>query len=122
MGIINGVAVFAGSMTGGFLERGLPEVFTLTTLDGKVTSSLLILFVLSALLRMLAAYLFLNRFAEVREVEHTSSREIIIRIAHLRPLHGITFRPVNLAIKKTISQAKKVKDRVGENGKKNRKT
>jgi len=114
MGIINGIAIFAGSMAGGFLARGLPESFSLSTIGSSVTSTLLLLFLISGVLRLLGAYFFLNRFVEVRDVEATTHRELVIRIAHLRPLHGMAFRPVNVAIRKTIDKTREIKNKAGK--------
>lgn len=75
--LINGVAIFAGTMLGGFLADRLPPLLGL---------KLLSLFVLSALLRFPAA-LALARFKEVREgARHVSSMRLFFSVVGIRPL------------------------------------
>jgi len=91
MGIINGLATFLGSMIGGVASSYLPSDFLMRTIDSSAGSQLLALFLVSTVLRVIAAYFFLNRFNEVRQVEQTTHKDIVVRIVHLRPIQGYIF-------------------------------
>jgi MFS family permease len=89
--IINGWFVFLGSVLGGLAATQLPrsasEIFS-----GWVNySPFLVLFVLSALARVLTMVLLFPRFKEVRTVQKIRSYELLIRVTSLRPLWGATF-------------------------------
>jgi len=72
--VINGIAIFAGASTGGFLARCLPPIYG---------NRLLSLFVLSGLLR-LAASPICSMIKEVRQVKHVSSLELFYSIITAR--------------------------------------
>ena len=73
--VINGIAIFSGAMTGGFLAKCLPPIFG---------SRLLSLFLLSGLLRF-AALPICSTIKEVRQVKHVSSLELFYSIMTARP-------------------------------------
>ncbi len=78
--LINGAAIFVGSLAGGFLADRLPP------LGGH---SLLTLFVLSGLLRLGACVLLSSRFQEVRQsARRVSSRRLFFSVLGFRPLVG----------------------------------
>jgi hypothetical protein len=52
---------------------------------------LLMVFLISGVIRFIAAYIFLKKFREVREVEPISEGELIFRISHIKPIAGATF-------------------------------
>ena len=49
------------------------------------------LFLLSGIMRAIAAGIFLRRFKEVRLVEPIRHRDLIYRVSHIRPVAGATF-------------------------------
>jgi MFS family permease len=78
--LINGIAIFAGAGLGGYWARRLPEI------NG---SSLLTLFLISAILRFLAHFLLSKHFTEVRtHVTSIRSREVFFSVLGVRPLIG----------------------------------
>lgn len=90
-GLVNGVFVFAGSLAGGFVADHLPTVYPLGPWTWAPAFTLPVIFLLSGVLRLIAAALFLPRFREVRPVEPIRHRELIFRVSHLRPIAGATF-------------------------------
>jgi MFS family permease len=77
--VINGVAVFLGSLTGGFLASRLPPL---------LGHRLLSLFALSCFGR-LAFYLLLSgRFREVRPAHDVSLHDLFFSVVGIRPLIG----------------------------------
>ncbi len=90
-GLINSVGVLAGSLLGGFAAGHLPASYTVGGWTWRPVSVLLVLFLISGLIRLVAIALFLRRFREVRPVEPIGHRELIFRISHIRPIAGATF-------------------------------
>jgi MFS family permease len=90
-GLMNGIAVFTGSLIGGLTASHLPESITIGPIFWKPVSMLLMVFLISGIIRFIAAYIFLKKFKEVREVEPISEGELIFRISHIRPIAGATF-------------------------------
>jgi MFS family permease len=90
-GLINGLSVVAGSLAGGYLAGHLPREVTIGAWIWKPTSVLLIIFLISGIMRLIAAAVFLPRFKEVRPVEPIRHRELIFRISQIRPIAGATF-------------------------------
>ncbi len=77
--VINGVAVFLGSATGGWLANKMPPV---------AGFQLLGLFLLSGVCRMLACIFLSARFREVRRAREVSLRELFFSVVGIRPLIG----------------------------------
>ncbi len=50
-----------------------------------------VIFLMSGIMRMIAAGVFLKKFKEVRQVEPIRHRDFIFRISHIRPIAGATF-------------------------------
>jgi hypothetical protein len=50
-----------------------------------------VIFLISGIMRMIAAGVFLRKFKEVRPVEPIRHRDFIFRISHIRPIAGATF-------------------------------
>jgi MFS family permease len=90
-GLINGFSVVAGSLAGGYLAGHLPKEITIGAWVWKPTSVLLYIFLISGIMRLIAAALFLPRFKEVRTVEPIRRRDLIFRISQIRPIAGATF-------------------------------
>jgi predicted MFS family arabinose efflux permease len=78
--LISGVAIFAGTMIGGFLADRLPPLLGLPLMS---------LFLLSGLLRFTAMLWPWGRFKEVREsARKVSSRQLFFSVVGIRPLAG----------------------------------
>jgi len=90
-GLIQGAFVFAGSLAGGYAAGHLPQSYALGPWTWTPISMLPVIFVLSGILRFIAAGIFLRKFREVRPVEPIRHRELIFRISHIKPIAGATF-------------------------------
>lgn len=90
-GLVNGFSMFTGSLLGGFTAGHLPQSFTIGSFLWHPVSMLPMVFLISGLIRFVAAYIFLKKFREVREVEQIGHRELIFRISHIKPIAGATF-------------------------------
>lgn len=77
--VINGVAVFLGSATGGWLANRLPPL---------AGFQLLALFLLSGACRLSACIFLSARFREVRRTREVSLRELFYSVVGIRPLIG----------------------------------
>ena len=77
--VINGTALFLGASVGGLLVSTLPP------LRGY---SLLTLFALSSLCRLILYFLLFNRFSEVRPSKAVSLQELFFSVVGIRPLVG----------------------------------
>lgn len=78
--VINGLALFAGAMAGGFLVQVLPPLFG---------HRILTLLCISAALRFGVSFLMLSKLKEVRPVTRIRSSQLFFSIIGLRPLIGI---------------------------------
>lgn len=90
-GLLNGLFVFVGSLSGALLAARLPDHLSFGSVVWKPVSVLLFIFAISGLLRLLAAATLLRRFREMREVESIGHGELLFRISHIRPIAGATF-------------------------------
>jgi MFS family permease len=90
-GLVNGFCAFLGSLAGGYLAGHLPRELAVGAWIWKPSSVLLFIFLISGLMRLIAAAVFLPRFKEVRPVEPIRHRELIFRISQIRPIAGATF-------------------------------
>ncbi len=90
-GLMNGIAVFTGSLLGGITAGCLPGSVSIGPIVWRPVSMLLMVFMISGIIRFIAAYLFLKKFKEVREVEPIGHGELIFRISHIKPIAGATF-------------------------------
>jgi MFS family permease len=79
--VLNGAAVFLGASTGGFLAAKLPP------LQGR---SLLALFLVSGISRLVVYFALFNRFREVRPSREVSIQELFFSVVGIRPLTGIS--------------------------------
>jgi MFS family permease len=77
--VINGVALFLGSSTGGFLATRLPPIFGYRLLS---------LFVLSCFCRLLFYLLLSRSFREVRPAHEVAIHELFFSVVGIRPLVG----------------------------------
>ena len=90
-GLINGLFVFTGSVVGGYTAGHLPQAISLGAWTWAPSFMLPVIFLISGIMRLAAAWIFLGKFKEVRPVEPILHRELIFRISHIRPLAGATF-------------------------------
>ncbi len=78
---INGIATFAGAITGGYLAENLPPF---------LGSRILTLFLLSAGLRALSHFILSKKFHEVRTTpKKVSSVELFFSVVGIRPVLGL---------------------------------
>lgn len=85
------VGVFFGAMLGGYLGATLPQSFSLFGHNVVWLSALYNIFILSFLLRLFAAALFLPRIKEVRKSRRAAITRLIFRINRFNPLTGLIF-------------------------------
>lgn len=90
-GLGNGVFVFAGSLLGGLVAGRLPASTRVFGWTWTPESTLLFIFLISGLMRLVTAAFALRQFKEVRDVEHVSHQELIFTITQLKPIAGATF-------------------------------
>lgn len=90
-GLVNGMALFTGSFLGGITAGHLPDSITIGPFVWKPQSMLLMVFLISGIIRFIAACIFLKKFKEVRDVEPIGHGELIFRISHIKPIAGATF-------------------------------
>ena len=78
--VINGLSLFAGAMTGGYLVHILPPL---------MGYRILTLLLISAVLRFAVRFFLIARLKEVRPVGRVGSRELFFSIIGVKPLLGI---------------------------------
>jgi len=87
--VINGVFSVAGAMLiGAAIAEQAPSAFTLGPVHIALSSSLPVVFIVSAVARAVAAALMLPRFKEVRDAEPISTMRILWRLGVGQPLFG----------------------------------
>jgi len=90
-GLVTGVCVLVGSLAGGYVAGRLPDSYTVLSFTWRPVSPLPAIFLLSGLMRLVAATVLLSKFKEVRPVEPIRGSELIFRVSHLKPIAGATF-------------------------------
>lgn len=90
-GLMNGFAVLTGSLLGGITAGHLPDSISIGPVVWHPSSMLLMVFLISGVIRFIAAYIFLRKFREVRDVEPIGHGNLIFRISHIKPIAGATF-------------------------------
>jgi hypothetical protein len=78
-------------LLGGITAGHLPDSISIGPLVWRPVSMLLMVFLISGIIRFIAAYIFLRKFREVRDVEPIGHGELIFRISHIKPIAGATF-------------------------------
>lgn len=78
----NGVAIFFGGLIGGYLATRLPPFFG--------PSSLLTLFLLSGILRILVGAVLMRKFKEVRPTEPMEKKELLSVILGIKPILSLS--------------------------------
>ncbi|HLG23088.1 MAG TPA: MFS transporter [Candidatus Manganitrophaceae bacterium] len=87
----NAVGIFLGASLGGFLSRWAPNEINIGAIHFSLVSNLQLLFLLSALLRLVVSLKFLPTIREVREVRPFIAKDLFIGIAQMRPISGLKF-------------------------------
>ena len=82
------VGLFIGATFGGWISHYLPRELILYGWQITFASSLLWLFLISGLLRLLITAIFLTHIREVRTVEAIPTWELIYQISHVKPIIG----------------------------------
>ena len=90
-GLVNGFFMFIGSLAGGYAAVHLPGRFSLGPWTWEPAFILPVIFLISGLIRLVAASILLRKFEEVRPVEPIGHRELIFRISQIKPIAGATF-------------------------------
>jgi hypothetical protein len=90
-GLVNGFFVFTGSLAGGYAADHLPRSFCLGPWTWEPSFILLVVFLISGVIRLVAARILLREFKEVRPVEPIGHRGLIFRVSHVKPIAGVTF-------------------------------
>jgi MFS family permease len=90
-GLVNGVLVFIGSLMGGYAAGHLPQSLDLGMWTWRPPFMLLMVFLISGIMRLAAAALFLPKFKEVRSVEAIGHGELVFRISHIKSFAEATF-------------------------------
>jgi MFS family permease len=89
--VMASIAVFCGAMLGAWLGTHLPREAELFGADYEWLSVLYGVFLISALVRLLVAVLFLPRLKEMRATRAESVGGVIFRVARLQPLSELIF-------------------------------
>jgi hypothetical protein len=90
-GLVNGFFILTGSLAGGYAANHLPSIFSLGSWTWKPPFILPVVFLISGLIRVVAAAILLREFKEVRPVEPIRHRELIFRVSRIKPIAGVTF-------------------------------
>jgi MFS family permease len=90
-GLVNGVLVFIGSLLGGYAAGHLPQSLDLGMWTWRPPFMLLMVFLVSGIMRLAAAALFLPKFKEVRSVEAIGHGELVFRVSHIKSFAEATF-------------------------------
>ena len=117
-GLVHGVCVFVGSVAGGFTAAVLPASYAVGSFVWEPVSVLLVIFLLSGIFRLIASFFLIHKFKEVREVEAIGNRELIFRVAHIKPIAGFTFNLFSGILKDTRNSRSK-EEKMGEGSDKN---
>jgi MFS family permease len=90
-GLVNGVLVFVGSLMGGYAAGHLPQSLSMGQFTWKPAFMLQMIFLISGIMRLAAAALFLPKFKEVRPVEAIGHGELVFRVSHIKSFAEATF-------------------------------
>lgn len=94
--VVANCGIFVGAVLGGWLGALLPRTFTIAGHVLQPTSALCWLFLLSTLVRIAVALLFLPHLKEVRSVRSMSFRRLVFRAARFNALSGLFFEIVGV--------------------------
>ncbi len=97
--VINGVAIFAGSLVGALAVR-YNELFH---------SRYFLVFIISGIIRYVASFVFIPRLREVRQVEHIPYSDLLFKVISTMPTTGLVFGLIPFKKKPQESTAKRKK-------------
>lgn len=97
---VNALFVVAGTLLGSAVATHVDTNWPIEQSLALPDSQYMWVFFLSGVLRLAVLLAFVPLFREVRDVQPISHRELIFRIAHLRPLSGITFALITSRFKR----------------------
>jgi MFS family permease len=89
--VINGVAIFTGSMIGGLLVRH----------NTLFWSKYILVFIISCVIRYVASFVFIPRLKEVREVEHIPYSRLFLKVISTMPTMGLSYSLIPFRKNKT---------------------
>ncbi|MCI0506226.1 MAG: MFS transporter [Gammaproteobacteria bacterium] len=89
--VITNIGVFSGALMGGFLGASLPNTVDVFGETYHWQHALLGVFLISALLRLSVALVFLPRLKEVRTVKQMTVTELIFRATRFSALSGFIY-------------------------------
>ena len=91
---INGVLILSGSLAGSYTASKFPLFLNFEKWFWIKNSLYVQVFFISGVLRIITLFSFIPSFREVREVEPIRRRDVLYRIAHIRPFGTVTIRPI----------------------------
>lgn len=89
--VLMSIGIFLGALLGGYLGLILPSEITLFGETYSWGSALLGVFLISSLVRLVVALLFIPHLREVREVPPMSVSGLIFRVSRIHALAGLMF-------------------------------
>lgn len=89
--IITNIGIFGGALLGGFLGSIIPKSFTLAGASYTLHSSLLGVLLVSFIVRLIVAGLFLPGIKEVRSVRPMTVTELVFRATRFNALSGLIY-------------------------------
>lgn len=93
--VLISISVFAGGMLGALLSRVLPQQLSFAGWSWNLSSTLLAVFLISALLRALVAVVFLPRLEEVKVPRRQMSpRQLVFRVTRFNAFSGLLYEVV----------------------------
>ncbi len=95
---ISGVFIFIGSLIGAYIIKLALEL-NLSSISSIFWSKYIIILLLGALMRLIAALIFLPKLKDIKVREEISSKDLLIKVVSSFP-HRYFHRPINLHTKK----------------------
>lgn len=89
--VLMSIGVFAGAVLGGWLGQALPTHIRFGDVSVSWGSALLGVFLISTLIRLVIALIFIPHLREVREVPPMSASGLIFRVSGFHALAGLVF-------------------------------
>jgi len=89
--VIVNTGLLLGALTGGLIAPWLPKSIDIGALHITLFSNLQVLFLLSGLVRLVVALVFLPMFRHAGEGRRPSSFAVLIRVVGLQPVRGLRF-------------------------------
>ena len=87
---------FVGALVGGWIGLYLPYRIGIGSFEVGLISNLYVLFVISALVRLLVTVRFLPVIREVKPVEESTPWEVMFHVVGMSPVRGLRLFPIDL--------------------------